>query len=737
MNFLKKINMRLTSIITIFIITILILNMKILSNGFNKSMEYIFESQYSEIKYEVSKTLKLLKIITDKISCNDEIIEILEANRNAIEQESSDSKLIQNQVDTFQGVLETLTFVDTINIINIPGKYLVSNGAIYENFDVSERPWYNLGVTDDKQETFISDIHKHYTTGRYEMSIISYIHSSEDNSILGLAVLDIFIDDLIKSINSDFYLGSLETYIEVEEGIFYGEDNIIMDDEEDSEQYYIKESNNIFKPGLNTIFRFDEKSLIYSKELKSYNFIQVITYSLFGIILTLILFKTLTATFNPVIRSLDRLKKLIKTSENVEIDFENLDEIEQLESISNILSKSFDNKMEFLIYYDELTKLPNRKMLNKKVKELKTINKEFALIFLDLNKFKQVNDLFGHLTGDELLKCFSNKVKSVIKDDDMIIRYSGDEFIILYTDYKSEKELINFYEDKILEEFKRPVLINNKNILISFSAGVAVYPRDGEVLDELINKSDFMMYENKNNLSKSELLFFNDDIYNRIIKIETIKSELKKSVIKNEFILHYQPIVDKNKIVRKVEVLVRWQNEKLGFVSPLNFISYAEETGDIIPIGYWIIENVCKKYKYLSSGYEHELQISINVSPIQLMEVRFIDNVTKIINRYNIEPQYICFEITESVVLDGNIVISNNIKRLCELGVKIALDDFGTGYSSFSYLKKFNLDILKIDKIFIDDADKVDYKIVNNIRSIANHLSMETVCEGVETLEQF
>lgn len=390
-----------------------------------------------------------------------------------------------------------------------------------------------------------------------------------------------------------------------------------------------------------------------------------------------------------------------------------------------------------MIYYDELTELPNRKKLIIRTKELIDNNEKFALIFIHLNKFKQVNDFFGHLVGDELLKYFSNKLRSIVKAEDMVVRYSGDEFIILYTDYKDEKEIINLYENKIVPSFKNSVLINNNNIKIEFSAGVSVYPKDGNSLDELINKSDFMMYENKrNNLPEKKLLFFNDDIYRKIMKIETIKAELKNGVARNEFILYYQPIVDREMSLKKFEVLIRWKNEKLGFVSPIDFINYAEETGDIITIGYWIIEEVCKNYKELRSGYEEKLQVSINVSPIQLMETKFIDNIKSIIDKYNMDYKFMCFEITESVVLDGNSVVLENIKSLYELGIKIALDDFGTGYSSFSYLKKFKLDILKIDKVFIDDDNEINYEIVRNIRNIAHELNIDTVIEGVETLDQ-
>lgn len=343
------------------------------------------------------------------------------------------------------------------------------------------------------------------------------IYSQKDNSIVGAVVLDVFLDDLIKYINSEFHLGDLETYIKLENGTYYGKNNIIADYKTSSSQYYVKKSENTLKNRLSMLFKFDKESIVYSKSLKEYNRFQIILYSAFGSILTVMLIEILKSTFKPIVTCIGKFKALLKSSEEDQFNFENENEFEQLEFIANTFSKSFDNKIKSLIYYDELTKLPNRKMLIKRVKELIDTKNEFALIFIDLNKFKQVNDLFGHLIGDEILKCFSEKIQQIIKDKDMVIRYSGDEFIILYTDYKGEKDLIDFYENNILAAFKKPVLIhNNNNIMIKFSGGVSIYPRNGESLDELINKSDLMMYENKNNLSEDKLLFFNEDVYKKL-----------------------------------------------------------------------------------------------------------------------------------------------------------------------------------------------------------------------------
>ena len=746
MSFFKKVNIKIGIIISIFMAIILITNIRMLIITVDKAAEFTCEAQHREIISSLESTFEILKTITKKISRNEEIIEILENNRKFSDLNSYETTSMQNQIDEFEGILKSLTFVDTISISNIPGDYLFNKGVLYENFNVNSRPWFTEELINSKGETIISDIHKDYSTNRHTMAIVDLIYSKEDGSILGAAILDVYVEDLIKNINSQFYLGNLETYIKYEDDLYYSIDGIdgtdgiggiTIDDIEFSSQYYIKESNDILRSGLSMLFKFDKNSIVYSKSLKGYNKLQIILFITLSTILAVILILILKSTFKPIVTCIDKFKSLLKSSEEEDFDFENKDEFKQLEFISNALSKSFDNKIQSLIYYDELTELPNRKKLIIRTKELIDNNEKFALIFIDLNKFKQVNDFFGHLVGDELLKYFSNKLRSIVKAEDMVVRYSGDEFIILYTDYKDEKEIINFYENKIVPSFKDSVLINNNNIKIEFSAGVSVYPKDGNSLDELINKSDFMMYENKrNNLPEKKLLFFNDDIYRKIMKIETIKAELKNGVARNEFILYYQPIVDREMSLKKFEVLIRWKNEKLGFVSPIDFINYAEETGDIITIGYWIIEEVCKNYKELRSGYEEKLQVSINVSPIQLMETKFIDNIKSIIDKYNMDYKCMCFEITESVVLDGNSVVLENIKSLYELGIKIALDDFGTGYSSFSYLKKFKLDILKIDKVFIDDDNEINYEIVRNIRNIAHELNIDTVIEGVETLDQ-
>lgn len=552
---------------------------------------------------------------------------------------------------------------------------------------------------------------------------------------MGCISVDIDLDDLINYLEESFYMGNLTVYVKLGEEQYYRYGKTINEIDEASSKYLKKLTNTIHNEN-DIYFQFDKKSIAYYRDMQEINRFRIAIFALLGIIFVLILIKLIKITFKPVMKSLDKLKVILGKLDKSNIDLENIDEFKQLELISNSLSKSFDKKIQSLIYYDELTKLPNRKMLYLLCNKMIEFNSKFALIFIDLNRFKYINDVFGHSAGDELLISFSERLQSALEQKGTVTRYSGDEFIIIYHSYEGTEELEKFYNEKLLAEFSDPIEFNNTRIIVEFSAGVAIYPKDAQNFNDLIDKSDFMMYSSKKNFKNQKLVFFNDDMYSNIIKIENIKEQLKSAVDNEELVLYYQPIVNENRVIKKVEALIRWKNKELGFVSPMDFIPYAEESGEIVKIGYWIIEEVFKNLNEFKNG-EENIQVSINVSPIQLMEFYFAENIKELANKYNVDLSQICFEITESVVLEENIIVYDNIHLLNKFGAKLALDDFGTGYASFSYLKKYELNILKIDKIFIDGGRNIDYKIVNNIKNIAHLLDMKTVIEGVETEEQF
>lgn len=735
MIFTKKINLKLAIIGITFMGLLIITNSVLMEFGLQKSVEFTYSTHYEETEKILNNKFELLKDLADTLAEDKKIINILDDNRSIEELDETRIKDSFKEMTEFEKYFKEFIFINSASIASIQGKYLIYEGEIIPNYDLLSNESLKGFEFEKEKDILISNINKHIDTGRYAVLILKPIYSEKNNELLGAAILEVFIEDLIKEINLGFYMGQLDTYIKIKENEYLCKDGIVNSIRNDSDDYIIKLESE-FGDKLPIFLRYDKKSIIYNKETRTINRFSIVIFSVLGIIYVIILILLIKATFNPILESLNKLKILFRNLESKELYFDKMDEFEQLELVSNSLGNSFDKKLRSLIYYDELTKLPNRKLLSKLCNDLIQCNNEFALIFIDLNKFKYINDVFGHSAGDEVLVNFSKRIQECLNYKGLITRYSGDEFIVIYSDYKDNNELEVFYKEVILEAFKEPILFNNgKKLFIDFAAGVSVYPKDANNFNDLINKSDFMMYSNKKSNSK-ELLFFNDVIYNDILQSEKIKEALKMAIDNNEFTLFYQPIVDKNKSIKKLEALIRWNNKELGFVAPSDFIEYTEETGEIVKIGYWIIEEVCRSFNDLFNSRD-KFQISINVSPIQLMEVEFVDKVEKILNTYNVSWESLCFEITESVVLDENIIIHDNLLLLNKKGIKIALDDFGTGYASFSYLKKFKLDILKIDRIFIHNGSYVDFKIVNNIKNIAHLLEMETVIEGVETQGQF
>ena len=735
MIFTKKINLKIAFICIAFMTLLVLTNGILMEYGLNKSVEFTYNTHYKEAKKILNQEVYILKDITKKLAEDKAIISSLESNKSSDDLTQVDINNIISGIKYIQDYLKNLIFVNCVTITNIPGNYLFYCGELIENFDVfSNYKFENLGLSKENPQ-IISDVYNDPRTGKYEIAVINLIYSEESDEPLGIVVLDILLDDLIEDINSKFYMGDLNTYIKLDNNKYYSSEGIV-DSIKDKKNNYVVKLKDVFDDNIDIYLEFDKDSIVYNRAMRSINKFRVIIFIILGTVYLLILILLIRGAFKPILKSLDKLKILLENLEKKDLSFEKLDEFEQLEVVSSSLGSSINKKIKSLIYYDELTQLPNRKLLFKQCNDLIKANRKFALIFVDLNKFKYINDVFGHSSGDQVLVEFSNRLKKCLKGKGIVSRYSGDEFIIIYSNYIDNNELEAFYNNVILKEFKEPIIFNNNKIFMDFAAGVSVYPKDGNNFNDLINKSDFMMYSSKKNNKRAKLLFFNDVIYNEILEIETMKEDLKYAVDNNEFVLYYQPIVDKNKAIKKLEALIRWNNRKLGYISPDKFIEYAEETGEIVKIGYWVIEDVCKNFNELFKS-DDILQVSINVSPIQLMEVDFVNKAEEILNKYNVTWKNLCLEITETAVLDENIIIRDNLLLLNKKGVKIALDDFGTGYASFSYLKKFKLDILKIDRIFIDNGLDIDYKIVDNIKSIANLLNMETVIEGVETEEQF
>ncbi|MBE6049038.1 MAG: EAL domain-containing protein [Clostridium sp.] len=404
--------------------------------------------------------------------------------------------------------------------------------------------------------------------------------------------------------------------------------------------------------------------------------------------------------------------------------------------------KEKEIKINYMSYYDDVTGVPNRRyfMINAdKMRQTSLVNKKiFALVFIDLDDFKYVNDNYGHAVGDIVLKSFCEKIAKIINRKCFFARFGGDEFVISIENINNENEVINIVMH-ILEECNIPMQISNKEIFNTVSIGVSMCFNRGESIQSLLKKADIAMYKAKST-GKNKFLLFNKDMSDKVDRELNLSRCIRKSIENNEIYFLMQPKYwAKSKKMQGFEVLARWNSEELGFVSPEEFIPTAEDNGYIIEIGKFLIRDSLKKCKILKDKMDNDFKIAINLSEIQIRDENLISFVKQCIIDEGVDPKNIEFEVTETVIMTS---LKNNIKVLEELkalGVSIALDDFGVGYSSLNYLRNLPIDTVKIDKSFVYDINK-DFKgkcIIEKIVELAHLLDLKVVAEGVENKEQF
>lgn len=411
-------------------------------------------------------------------------------------------------------------------------------------------------------------------------------------------------------------------------------------------------------------------------------------------------------------------------------------------SISDITArKTIEKKTEFLAYYDSLTALPNRLMvinkLNKFLKDSDESDKKGAVIFVDLDNFKRVNDTLGHEYGDKLLQRVANKLKIVIGDNAVVSRLGGDEFLILQHDIKNEDAVIKVCK-RIISAFQNPIKINEQKIFTSVSLGISIYPKDGISTNSLLKNADTAMYKAKD-LGKNRYEFYNSRMSYEVLRKAELEEGLRNAIKNNELKLYYQPQIDcKTGKIKAMEALLRWENNENGFISPAEFIPIAEDSSLIVPIGQWVLKTACKQTRlWLDKGYDFGT-IAVNVSVVQLEHPDFLETVKSTLIENNLPAELLQIEITESVFMESvqaNIAILEKLKKL---GVSIALDDFGTCYSSLSYLRLLPINVLKIDKSFINRIhfNSKDCSMLEGIIHLSNNMNISVVAEGVELEEQ-
>jgi diguanylate cyclase (GGDEF)-like protein len=399
--------------------------------------------------------------------------------------------------------------------------------------------------------------------------------------------------------------------------------------------------------------------------------------------------------------------------------------------------KKAEKTIQYMAFYDSLTGLPNRNQFRNHLNEVltKQDNKMLAVLFLDLDRFKIINDTKGHTVGDFILQKVANRLAATVNNEGIVSRQGGDEFIILLEDI--DKETVTQIAQKILTEFSKPLEVNEQEFFVTPSIGISLYPDDGEDVETLIKNADTAMYQAKER-GKNNFRIYSSNLNGISVRKMELENGLRKALEQNQLMLHYQPQVSltTGELVG-IEALIRWQHPEHGLIAPSEFIPLAEETGLIVPIGKWVLREACRQRKAWESIGFHDFPVAVNVSVRQFEDDHLIEYISGVLDEIGLDGCHLELEITESIMqnLENSTIILNQLKGL---GVLLSIDDFGTGYSSLSYLKHLPIDKIKIDKSFVDDIIYHSNQgiMVKTIIDMGLNLNFAVIAEGIETDEQ-
>ena len=403
--------------------------------------------------------------------------------------------------------------------------------------------------------------------------------------------------------------------------------------------------------------------------------------------------------------------------------------------------KESEQHIQFLAHYDSLTKLPNRALFGDRLMQAlaaaKRSDEKVALLFLDLDRFKSINDSLGHLSGDQLLQSVAARLKSCVREVDTVCRQGGDEFMVLLPGIERAEDAAHVAM-KIVTSMSEAHFVEDSNLIVTFSIGISIYPDDAGDSQAMIKNADAAMYHAKEK-GRNNFQFFTPDMNAEASERLVLESDLRRAVQQGEFVLHYQPQTDNRsgKVVG-IEALIRWMHPDRGMISPAKFIPIAEDCGLINAIGEWVLRTACIQNKKWQDEGVLKVPMAVNISALQFHQKDFRDTIAHALRDSGLEPGYLELELTESITVKDVETTVRLLNELKLMGVLISIDDFGTGYSSLSYLKRFPIDKLKIDQSFVRDitTDADDAAIVQTIISMGHGLRLKVIAEGVETAEQ-
>ena len=666
----------------------------------------------------------------------------------------SNSVLAADVLDIFESSVSENGSILAMWCVDEETGSVVGTGIDNKQVALSEYAWYNdmIYQTDSMCSFYLIDSQIKGLSGS-DADLLAIVPIVNDDNVVGYAGAEISTELLsVKLMNSSFYSG---TYC-----IIYNSDkSTVVDSGSASDMgvdvsslvsseygfaspvsvgtnYYIK--SRLTSPDWTLLMVFDGKVIAgnFNKQFAQQIMILICLFVL-EIVAAINLIRHESKDIPEISGS---IAEISAGNYNFRINSDSQNEIGLIANSVDKLAQTLQDKNAVIDDYvnlDPTTGLQNRyrmyEMINDLIISRDEARSRFALLFIDIDNFKWITETLGHRQGDEFLKVFGQRIKSITQ---RVYRFSGDEFVVLMDVVQSLGEVDEMI-DKLKGAFERPIEILNSKIYAKFSVGVSVYPDDETNADMLLRDADIAVSRAKEK-GEDRVSYFNNNQHKNVLNKTIISQRLEKALERNELYLNYQPIVSvENGDIHGFEVLLRWESEELGSVSPADFVNIAEETGAIVKIGQWIFEMGCRRLK-LMNEYKKDIIMSINVSPVQMRSPDFLNNVKRVIEITGVNPSNIQVEITEGSLVDSKAG-SNVINELNNMGLLIALDDFGTGYSSMKYLKNYPIKTLKVDKSFVDEigSKKKDYRITESIIDMVRNLGIKTVVEGVETIEQY
>jgi diguanylate cyclase (GGDEF)-like protein/PAS domain S-box-containing protein len=405
-------------------------------------------------------------------------------------------------------------------------------------------------------------------------------------------------------------------------------------------------------------------------------------------------------------------------------------------------ARAMSERMSYLAHHDYLTGLPNRLLLNDRLGQAMAAarrqQKQLAVLFVDVDRFKHINDSLGHPIGDQLLLSVAGRLVASVRGSDTVSRQGGDEFVILLSTI-AQAEDAAFSANKILTALGMPHHIEEHDLQITVSMGIGVYPDDGTDAETLVKNADIAMLNAKNN-GRNNYQFFKPDMNEHALERQSVESGLRHALDRREFVLYFQPKMDlETEVITGAEALIRWRQPGQGIVLPDKFIPIAEQCGYIVPIGRWVLREACRQTQSWLDADLMPMPVAINISAVELRSKDFVQGVRAVLNESGLDARYLEFELTETALMQDPQSTIAVLRELKDMGVRLTLDDFGTGYSSLSYLKRFPIDALKIDKSFVRGlcTNASDANIVSAVINMGRSFGLKVIAEGVETREQF